>query len=76
MQNHLFLKETIKPEGRVFEGYTTLTGVLKSTGLYHIYLTIRYVIIQKGIFQHENIIIRRINLTHQRHDKKRRSTIS
>jgi ribosome-associated protein YbcJ (S4-like RNA binding protein) len=68
-QNHLFLKEKLRPEGKEFEGYTTLTGLLKSEGLFHIYGSIRYVILQQNIFQHGNIIIRRIPLTHQKHEK-------
>ena len=66
---HVFIKETMVREGKKIEGYTTLTGALKSEGLYHMYTVIRRVIIKVNMFQHGNIIFKRISLNHQKHSK-------
>jgi hypothetical protein len=68
-QQHTFIKETITNNGRDFKSYTTLTGILKSENLFHLYATIRCVILKSGIFKYQNIIIRRVPLFHQKHRK-------
>lgn len=69
MQNHIYLKEVLTPGARVSEAYTTLTGALKSEGLFHIYLPIRYVMVRKGTIQIDNVTITKIVLNHQKHSK-------
>lgn len=37
---YIFIKEVIKPEGKEFSAFTALTDVLKSEGLFHLYMVI------------------------------------
>jgi len=67
--NHTFIKQVNKPEATEYSCFTTLTGLLKSEGLLHLYQTIRYYVIRNNIFQHGNIIIRKVTLTHDKHRK-------
>ena len=77
-QENVFIKEIIKPEGKEFSAYTTLVGLTKSCGLFHIIGVIRYEFNKQDKsseqdknlkFQYENIVIRKVKLFHQKHSK-------
>jgi len=71
MKNQVFIKEVINfPEDSdmsvsTFSAYKTLTGVLKSEGLYYLYPAIRYFLLTNKIYNHgRELIIRNVNLYH------------
>ena len=64
MKNEIFIKEVINQEVSTFTCYNTLTGLLKSEGLMYLYAVIRYMMFVGNIYEHENIIIRKVNRYH------------
>lgn len=68
MKNEIFIKEVKSFRGGIefstFTCYNTLTGLLKSEGLLYLYQVIRYVIFATNEYEHENIIIRKVNRYH------------
>ena len=75
-QDNVFIKEIIKPEGKEFSVYTTLVGLTKSCGLFHIIGVIRYELnkqeksgVASPSFEQDNIVIRKVKLVHQKHRK-------
>ena len=64
MKNEIYIKEVTEQEGSQFTCYNTLTGLLRSEGLMYLYEVIRYMMFVGNIYEHENIIIRKVNRYH------------
>lgn len=73
MIKQVYIKEQINSTGRTLTGYTSLTSLLRSERMDHLYRSAWLLIKSGNTFNFNNLLIYKINLHHGRNKRSTRA---